>query len=111
MCVFGYYSTGMQTGRHPNGLQVLPNDGIVLIAVQQVPPVPAAYHPPEVLCWHGDVVVNVAGHFLCVGTHWGSHVMPVRRHNSSPKLSSTKTAASSQVKQRKWIAQHFCSRR
>jgi len=37
------------------------------------------HHSPEVLCWHGDVIINIAGHFLGVGAKRGSNIMPRRQ--------------------------------
>ena len=36
---------------------------------------PGTDHSPEVLSWHGDIVVNVAGHFLILWGYWGCHVV------------------------------------
>ena len=34
-----------------------------------------SYHPPQILCWHADVVVNVTRHFLVLWGHRRCNIM------------------------------------
>lgn len=49
------------------------------------PPFPlTTHHSPEVLCWHGDVIINIAGNFLGVGAKRGSNIMPTGQAKHDP---------------------------
>lgn len=42
------------------------------------------HHSPEVLCWHGDVIINIAGNFLGVRAKRGSNIMPRGQEKQDP---------------------------
>lgn len=45
------------------------------------------HHSPEVLCGHGDVIINIARNFLGVGAKRGSNIMPRRQVRTSNTIS------------------------